>query len=223
MYEGCQIKGIIFDCYQTLIEIRTAEHEHETHKFLSSWLDYHGVRISPEELWDTYLFKVNDRMQHSNEKHPEINVEEVLTEICKEHAIWKIDTKKLGVEASKTFRAASMRKLNPFPQSIRLIEQNINLPKCIVSNGQRVFSELELRFLGLHDYFEFVIFSSDVGYQKPDLRIFMEALRKMGFETEPQNVLSIGDNFDNDIYPAKKLGMHAMHIEDAWKHFGITD
>jgi putative hydrolase of the HAD superfamily len=91
----------------------------------------------------------------------------------KEHAIWKIDIKKLGEEASKTFRAASMRKLNPFPQSIRLIEQNINLPKCIVSNGQRVFSELELRFLGLHDYFEFVIFSSDVGYQKPDLRIFM--------------------------------------------------
>jgi putative hydrolase of the HAD superfamily len=87
MYEGCQIKGIIFDCYQTLIEILTAEHEHETHKFLSSWLDYQGVRISPEELWDTYLFKVNDRMQHSNEKHPEIRVEKIFTEICKEQVV----------------------------------------------------------------------------------------------------------------------------------------
>jgi len=223
MYKGCQIKGVIFDCYQTLIDIHTEEHEHETHEFLSSWLNYHGVRISPDELWDTYLFKVNDRMKHSAEQHPEIKVEEIFAEICKEHAIWKIDSKKLGVAASKAFRAASIRRLRVFPQSIKLIEHYINVPKCIVSNGQRVFSELELRFLGLHDYFDFVIFSSDVGYQKPDLRMFMNALRRMGLETDPRSVMSIGDSRENELEPAEKIGMHAMHIEEAWRHFGITE
>jgi putative hydrolase of the HAD superfamily len=223
MYKGCQIKGVIFDCYQTLIDIHTEEHEHETHKFLSAWLDYHGVRISPDELWDTYLYKVNDRMKHSSERFPEIKVEEIFTEICKEHAVWKIDSKKLGIETSKAFRAASIRKLRVFPQTIQLIEHYANVPKCIVSNGQRVFSELELRFLGLYDYFDFVIFSSDVGYQKPDLRMFTNALKKMGLEAEPRSVMSIGDSNENELEPAEKIGMHAMHIEEAWKHFGITD
>jgi putative hydrolase of the HAD superfamily len=223
MYKGCQIKGVIFDCYQTLIDIHTEEYEHETHKFLSSWLNYHGVRISPDERWDTYLFKVNDRMKHSAEQHPEIKVEEIFAEICKEHAVWKIDSKKMGMAASKAFRAASIRRLRVFPQSIKLIEHYINVPKCIVSNGQRVFSELELRFLGLHDYFDFVLFSSDVGYQKPDLRMFMNALRRMGLETEPMSVMSIGDSHENELVPAEKIGMPAMHIEEAWKYFGITN
>jgi putative hydrolase of the HAD superfamily len=129
----------------------------------------------------------------------------------------------MGVAASKAFRAASIRRLRVFPQSIKLIEHYINVPKCIVSNGQRVFSELELRFLGLHDYFDFVIFSSDVGFQKPDLRLFMEALKRMGLQSEPMNVMSIGDSQENELAPAAKIGMHSMHIEEAWKHFGLTD
>ena len=223
IFKGCQIKGVIFDCYQTLIDIHTEEHDPETHKFLSSWLNYNGVRISPDELWDTYLFKVNDRMKHSAEQHPEIKIEEIFAEICKENAIWKINSNKLSIEASRVFRAASIRRLRVFPQTIQLIEHYANVPKCIVSNGQRVFSELELRFLGLHDYFDFVIFSSDVGYQKPDLRLFMTALKKMGLETEPMSVMSIGDSHENELAPAAKIGMHSMHIEEAWKHFGLTD
>ncbi len=162
-------------------------------------------------------------MEYSTEIYPEIKVEEIFAEICRENSIWKIDENSLGVEASRVFRAASIRKLRAFPQSIKLIEHCINLPKCIISNGQRVFSELELRFLGLHDYFDFVIFSSDVGYKKPDLRLFMTALKRMGLELEPKCVVSIGDSYENDLLPAKRLGMRTMHIEEVWKKFGLTD
>ena len=132
------------------------------------------------------MFKVREKMEDSREIYPEVRVEEIFAEICKENSIWRIDEKSLGVETSRVFRAASMKKLRPFPQSIRLIEHCINIPKCIISNGQRVFSELELRFLGLYDYFDFVIFSSDVRYKKPDLRLFMTALKKMNLELEPR-------------------------------------
>jgi putative hydrolase of the HAD superfamily len=222
-FESCHIKGVIFDCYETLIDIHTEEHSLETYKVLSAWLAYEGVKIEPEKLWDTYMFKVRQKMENSREVYPEIKVEEIFAEICKENSIWNIDENGLGVEASRVFRAASMRKLRTFPQSIKLIEHCINIPKCVISNGQRVFSELELRFLGLYDYFDFVIFSSDVGYKKPDLRLFMTALKRMGFELEPKCVISIGDSDENELEPAKKLGMRAMHIEEAWKQFGLTD
>jgi len=169
------------------------------------------------------MLKVKDSMDMSLEIYPEIKVEEIFAEICRENAIWKIDEENLGIETSRVFRAASLRKLRPFPQSIKLIEHFINVPKCIISNGQRVFSELELRFLGLYDYFDFVIFSSDVGYKKPDLRLFMTALKRMDLELEPKCVMSIGDSYENEIAPAKKLGMCSMNIEEAWKHFGFTD
>ncbi len=223
MFESCQIKGVIFDCYQTLIDIDTDEHRLETYEVVSRWLAYQGVKIKPEKLWDTYMFKVKERMEDSREIYPEVRVEEIFAEICRENSVWKIDEKHLGVETSRVFRVASIQKLRPFPQSIELIEQCINIPKCIISNGQRVFSELELRFLGLYDYFDFVIFSSDVGYKKPDLRLFMSALKKMGLELEPNCVMSIGDSYENEILPARKLGMRAMRIEEAWKHFDLTD
>lgn len=222
-FESCHIKGVIFDCYETLIDIHTDEHSLETYQVLSTWLAYQGVKIEPKKLWDTYMFKVRQKMENSTELYPEIKVEEIFSEICRENSVWKIDEKSLGIEASRVFRAASIRKLRAFPQSIKLIEHCINLPMCIISNGQRVFSELELRFLGLHDYFDFVIFSSDVGYKKPDLRLFMTALKKMDLQLEPKCVISIGDSYENDILPARKLGMHAMSIEEAWKHFGLTD
>ena len=223
-FESCHIKGVIFDCYQTLIDIHTEEHSLETYEVVSAWLAYQGVKIEPKKLWDTYMFKVRDSMEHSREIYPEIRVEEIFAEICRENSIWKIDEKSLGVETSRVFRAASIRKLRPFPQSVELLlEHCINVPKCIISNGQRVFSELELRFLGLYDYFDFVIFSSDVGYKKPDLRLFMAALKRMGLELEPKCVMSIGDSYENEILPARKLGMRAMTIEEAWKNFGLTD
>ena len=169
------------------------------------------------------MFKIREKMEDSREIYPEVRVEEIFAEICKENAIWRIDEKSLGIETSRVFRAASMKKLRPFPQSIKLIEHCINIPKCIVSNGQRVFSELELRFLGLYDYFDFVIFSSDVGYKKPDLRLFMTALKKMNLELEPTCVMSIGDSYENDILPARKLGMRAMRINEAWEQLGLKD
>jgi putative hydrolase of the HAD superfamily len=66
------------------------------------------------------------------------------------------------------FRTASLRKLEAYPKSMRLLEKYKDIPKCIVSNAQRVFTEQELRFLGLYDQFNFVILSSDHRIKKPD-------------------------------------------------------
>jgi len=223
IFESCRIKGVIFDCYQTLIDIDTDEHSLETYETLSRWLAYQGVGIEPRKLKDTYMLKVKERMDESLEIYPEIRVEEIFAEICKENAVWRINEKRLGIDTSRTFRAASIRKLKPFPQSIKLIEHCINIPKCIISNGQRVFSELELRYLGLYDYFDFVIFSSDVRYKKPDLRLFMDALKRMGLEFQPKCVMSIGDSYENEILPARKLGIRATNLEEAWQKLGLKE
>ncbi len=216
MLQNGKIKGLIFDCYKTLIDIRTDERSWETNKRVSDWLLYNGVRISPDRLREEYKWKVIGRLGNSDQKHPDIRIDEIFAEICADYAFKKIDSYWLGIETAKAFRTASLRKLNVYPQSLLLLEKYRSVPKCIISNAQRVFTEQELRFFNLYDRFNFTIMSSDYYIKKPGPKLFKMALDRLGLE--PWAVLSIGDTPENDIYPPQSLGMNAMLISDAWKY-----
>lgn len=213
------VKGLIFDCYNTLIEIKTDEDDIATYQPVSKWLRYKGVKISPEDLMREYKSAIDADMKSRWEKYPEVRVEQVLGRICKQHELWDINEEEIGVETACSFRAGSLRKIGVLHQSERLLKELEDYPRVILSNGQRVFSELELKYFGLYDKFKSVLFSSDFGYKKPDPRIFLEASKRL--ELDPENILCIGDSFDNDIIPAAKLGMKAFHIEEAWRLFNV--
>jgi putative hydrolase of the HAD superfamily len=212
------IKGIIFDLYNTLIDIHTDEESINTYEAVSKWLIYQGVRIPAGDLKNDYRRMAKEGMEARWEKHPEIRVEDIFGRICKSHALKDIDEVRLGVETARAFRAGSLRRLQLFPQSLQLLQELKSYPKVIVSNGQRSFSEQEMRYFGLYEQFTHVIFSSDFGHKKPDPRIFLEAAKLMG--NEPEELMCIGDSFENDIAASSRLGMKAMHIEEAWTLLG---
>ena len=218
--EGLQgIQGVLFDCYKTLIDIVTDEDDQKTYECVSNWLIYQGVRITPDQLKKEYKGSCLLGTQSSWQEHPEVRVEKMFEGICKQHSLWDIDETTLGRETARAFRSASLRRLQVFPQSMRLLEELKGYPLGVVSNGQRVFSEIELRYLDLFDHFKSVIFSSDLGFKKPDPRIFQAGAKALGLNEE--EVLYIGDNFENDIIPSVKLGMKSMHIEEAWRVFNV--
>jgi len=200
-----------------LIDIKTDDDSLETFRPVCNWLIYQGVKISPEELLTEYKKTVKEELESKWEMHPEIKVELVFGRICKQHSLWDINESVVGAEAARAFRAASLRHFQAFNQSIELLKKLEGYPMGIVSNAQAVFSELELRYLDLRKHFQFVIFSSDFGHKKPDPRIILEGAKRLGLE--PEEILSIGDNMDQDIAPSVKLGMKALDIEEAWKLF----
>ena len=151
-------------------------------------------------------------------RYPEIR-SKVFADICAESSIWEIDPDRLGAETARAFRAASLRRLGVIEKSRRLLDLFGATKRLgVVSNGQRVFSELEMRALGLYDLFEFVIFSSDFGYKKPDPRIYAAALERMGLR--PLEVLFIGDTGRDDIFAPRRIGMQALHVSEAWRRYG---
>jgi putative hydrolase of the HAD superfamily len=160
MLQNGKIKGLIFDCYKTLVDIRNDERTWETNERVSKCLLYQGVRIEPDRLREEYKWKVIGRLSNSGQKYPDICIEEIFAEICVENAFREIDPFWLGVETAKVFRTASLRKLEAYPQSLKLLEKYRNIPKCIVTNAQRVFTGQELRFLDIYDRFNFVIMLS---------------------------------------------------------------
>ena len=61
---------------------------------------------------------------------------------------------------------------------------------------------------GLLDHFPIRVYSSEVGFLKPQPQIFQHALDQVGVPA--QRVLFVGDRIDNDIRGAARVGMKTM-------------
>ena len=75
-------------------------------------------------------------------------------------------------------------------------------------------TESRLENWGIRKYFVSVTASAEEGVAKPDLEIFRRALRKADCSAE--NSVMIGDRLDNDIAPAKSLGMMTVWIKQGF-------
>ena len=83
-------------------------------------------------------------------------------------------------------------------------------PLTIVTNG---FIEVQYEKFdksGLRDCFAHIVLSEEVGCQKPNPRIFEEALRMNGFQAE--DVVMIGDSWNSDIQGAINAGIDQIWI-----------
>jgi putative hydrolase of the HAD superfamily len=66
----------------------------------------------------------------------------------------------------------------------------------------------EVREFGLHQAFEEIVVSCDVGYLKPHPRIYQYALERMRLEAD--ECVMVGDSMRADVEGAKTLGMTAV-------------
>ena len=77
------------------------------------------------------------------------------------------------------------------------------------------------RSLGLDSHVEFVVTSGEVGVEKPDPRIFQEALRRG--DVEPDRAVVVGDQLISDIGGAVGAGIRAVLMDRFNGHPGYTD
>lgn len=83
----------------------------------------------------------------------------------------------------------------------------------IIAN-QAAGTEQRLEKWGIRQYFGSVTASTEEGVSKPDLEIFRRAFVKAGCSAE--NSVMVGDRIDNDIVPAKALGMVTVWIKQGF-------
>ena len=81
---------------------------------------------------------------------------------------------------------------------------------CCVAN-QPAEARAVLRHQGFDRHFEHVLLDTVVQASKPDPRIFQMALDLMA--TSPRQVVFVGDRLDNDINPARQLGMKTVWLK----------
>ena len=92
-------------------------------------------------------------------------------------------------------------------ECLRILKKKYKLG--IIAN-QIPGAEKRLEEMGIRRYFDVIVSSAEEGVAKPDPRIFNIALIRAG--CTPKQAVLIGDRIDNDIVPAKQMGMKTVWI-----------
>ena len=101
-----------------------------------------------------------------------------------------------------------------YPQTKEILEQLGQEYKLGIIANQLPGLEERLKDFGILDYFDAIFSSADLGLAKPDPAIFRLALQKTN--CLPHQAIMIGDRLDNDIVPAKRIGMKTIWIKQGF-------
>lgn len=91
----------------------------------------------------------------------------------------------------------------------RLKNQQPEITLAVLSNFDDRLETI-LRDLGVRHFFQYLFLSSEIGYAKPDLRIFEHALKIA--QVKPEKFLHVGDDIERDYCPVIELGGQALLI-----------
>lgn len=118
-----------------------------------------------------------------------------------------------GFEIPK--RPKELERLYPDAENIlKILAPNYKLG--IIAN-QVSGTQERINNWGIGKYFDVVVASAEAGCAKPDWKIFNIALEQAN--CSPENAVMIGDRLDNDVVPAKKLGMKTIWVRQGFAKF----
>jgi putative hydrolase of the HAD superfamily len=118
----------------------------------------------------------------------------------------------LGINAGQLFRICSLDYVNLYPEVLdalkKLREKGCRL--WLLSNAQRIFTEYELRYLGLGEQLDGIYISSDFRCRKPDVRFFNALIEEQ--KLDKSKCLMIGNDLHTDIGGAKAAGLATFYM-----------
>ena len=206
---------LIFDLYGTLVDIHTEENDLVWEK-TAFYFGFYGAHYTPAQLHDGFRSKLRAREAKEGQTYecfPDIPFEEIMAELFRDKGIKNADT--LGVNAAQLFRISSLEYIRLYPGVLEALAK-LRKKGCrlwLLSNAQRIFTEYELRHLGLGDQLDAIYISSDFRCRKPDVRFFNALIEKEGLDRE--NCLMIGNDRLTDIGGAKNAGLATLYMHTA--------
>ena len=209
-----QYENYLVDLYGTLVDIHTEENLPEVWQRLSYFYGYYGANYTPEELRRSYeeiIQRTEGIMKGDNhEMFPELQIEDVFLELYTAKGV-KAD-KTLAVHAGQFFRVLTTDYVKLYDGAVELLDFLKKQGKrvCLLSNAQRIFTEYEMRSLGIYDKFDEVYISSDYQCKKPDIQFYNAIINEL--HLNKNKTIMIGNDNRCDIEGAKAAGLDTFYI-----------
>lgn len=212
MYKTC-----IFDLYGTLVDIHTDEEKEELWERFALLYGYYGAKYDPKELraaWHEQFEQWETQWKYSQKKeqkeYPEVQVEQIFSGLFEAK---NVQVRSETIEyMGQFFRAMSTEYLRLYEGTEEMLAAlRANGKKIyLLTNAQKIFTEPELRFLGISQYFDGILISSECGFKKPDLR-FYETLMDT-YHIVKDSAVMVGNDRVCDIEGAKAAGLKTLYI-----------
>ena len=139
------------------------------------------------------------------------SVYETAMEFYKQNKKGDLETAKLlGVDLTKWHTEDEIL----YGDASKCLERLSSRYKIGIIANQSLGTSERLENLGVRKYLDLIIASAEEGVSKPDRRIFEIALERSS--CKPENAVMIGDRIDNDIVPAKQLGMKTIWVKQGF-------
>ncbi len=234
--EARPVEAVLFDINGTIIDIETEDWGGVTIGQVSQYLSYHGIGTRPSELAELVRELLHRQIQASPERFPEFDAvalwrstldtlggrpprEGRSLRISHDGSSLLLEDPDLPLVLAHLQRALSRRRLRPYPEVAEVLGAlRPNFKLAIVSDAQSEYARSELDECGLTSYFDTVIVSGEVGYRKPDPRIFQAALDAIG--TTADRSIFVGNDAHRDIFGAAQLGFRTIFTPT---RFGTKD
>ncbi len=204
---------LVFDLYGTLVDIHTDENDDVWNK-TALYFGYYGAHYTAGELHSAFQSSMKAREAQTGQSYkcfPDIPFESVMQELFEAKGITE-NAAALACNAAQVFRIASTEYIRLYPHVIESLAalRNAGYRLWLLSNAQRIFTEYELRHLGLLDQFHGIYISSDYGCRKPDVRFFRALIEEQGLDIT--RCLMIGNDRTTDIAGAKAAGLATLYM-----------
>jgi putative hydrolase of the HAD superfamily len=210
-------KVILFDVYQTLIDIDINE-EHRNINQTAAWkhiaksLEIYGVNTSSSELIELNKHQEENFYTGKDKKIEHANFCNILGSILKDNFNIEI-SKETVCSLIYEYHKIARGYVHLYPSVAEtLIRLKETYTLSVASYTQGCFTKSELIELGINTYFSYFIYTSDIGFHKRSPTFYEKCLEITG--VTPENCLMVGDNYDVDVLIPQQLGIKTIWIKN---------
>jgi putative hydrolase of the HAD superfamily len=208
-----KFKGIFFDAGNTLLSVYPSVGSiyAEVASIYGLDLTTEAIEQSFRKLWNETAPLVTNEGHRLNYDKERDWWKYLVREVFRDH-LASMDFDQFFDHLYQRFAEADCWRLYEDVLAVLSELKERRLKLAIVSNWDSRLPAL-CEQLGISSFFEAVIVSSIVGYEKPHPNIFQIALELTGLAAE--EVIYIGDDPFLDYQAARKIGIHSLHLDRA--------
>ena len=181
-----EIRAVAFDANGTLVRILTEDGMEEIFRAAAHFLTYQGIDLCRDQVRELYFAIMAEQQQASPEEHPEFDAVGIWRRVIAGHqtaftrALPAAKLEQMPLFLAEMCRGISRRRLGLYPHAREVLDVlRERYPLALVTDAQSAYARAELHRVGLLDYFDPIVVSGDLGYRKPDRRLFQAALDGM--------------------------------------------
>lgn len=184
--------------------------------------DLDGTLFDPRQCFEAAFPEISKLLEKDNGIKAELSIKK-MREVLEEHgadykklfddafAALGMQDQKIVAQAVKIFHSAPVEKLRLYPDTMPAISALSKLYSiAIVTEGSSKKQKAKIIHFGLDKIASFIIYAQDLGYSKPNPKIYKELIKMSGLKAN--EILVVGDNPFLDFPGAKITGMRTCRI-----------